>query len=115
MRMQAVRIGMIGAGTMGQMAHLRNYSCTAGCEVAALAELRPRLAKMVASRYGIAKVYSDHREMLRNEKLDAIVSIQPFQAHGRLVPELLKASAAVMIEKPLARSVEAGEKIVAGL
>src|SRR5947209_17762994 len=100
---------------MGQCAHLRNYVCTSGCEVVALAELRPTLAKQVAERYGIAHVYTDHREMLAKEKLDAIVSIQPFASHGMLIPQVLAAGLPVMIEKPLARSVEAGEKIIAAM
>jgi predicted dehydrogenase len=109
---KALRIGFIGAGTMGQCAHLRNYAITPGCSVVALAELRPKLAASVAKRYGIDAVYSGHSEMLAREKLDAIVSIQPFQLHGRLLPLLLETGLPVLIEKPLARSVEAGERIM---
>ena len=49
-RVEIVRIGIIGAGTMGQCAHLRNYAITPGCKVVALAELRPKLANAVAQR-----------------------------------------------------------------
>jgi predicted dehydrogenase len=107
-----VRIGFVGAGSMGQCAHLRNYLITPGCEVVALAELRAGLAATVAQRYGIPRVYPDHRAMLEAETLDAIVSIQPYQVYGRLLPELLAARVPVLIEKPLARSVEAGQAIL---
>jgi predicted dehydrogenase len=109
----AVRIGFVGVGAMGQCAHLRNYVTTSGCEVVALAELRPELGRRVAARYGVENVYRDHREMLAAEKLDAIVSIQHFSLHGQLLPEILAAGLPTLIEKPLARSVEAGERIVA--
>jgi predicted dehydrogenase len=81
--------------------------------VVALAELRAELGRKVAERYGIQRVYGDYREMLRNESLDAVVAIGQFQSHGQLVPELLSFGRPVLTEKPVARSVEAGEKILA--
>ncbi len=50
--------------------------------------------------------------MLERETLDGIVAAQPFNRHGILVPELLKAGVPVFTEKPLAASVEVGAKIV---
>jgi predicted dehydrogenase len=113
--LSATRIGFVGVGGMGQCAHLRNYVTVPNCEVAAIAELRPRLARKVAARYGIERVYPSHAEMLANEKLDGIVASQPFNRHGQLVPELVKAGVPVFTEKPLAASLEVGEKIVAAV
>src|SRR5580700_6919474 len=89
--MSKIRIGFVGVGGMGQAAHLRNYVCNGECEVVAIAELRPKLREAVARRYGIAKHYDDHREMLAHEKLDGIVASQQFTLHGQLVPQLLAA------------------------
>ena len=107
-----VRIGFVGVGTMGQMAHLVNYVTIEECEVAAVAELRGGTAKRVARKYGVPKVYRDHREMLAHEELDAIVASQPFTRHAVLLPELYGAVRYVFTEKPLAVSVEAGERLV---
>lgn len=113
--MDKVRIGFVGVGGMGQCAHLKNYVTLPDCEVVAIAEYKEKQAELVARRYGIAKVYRNHEEMLENEKLDGIVASQPFNRHGVLVPELLKAGVPVFTEKPLAGSVEAGEKIIRAL
>ena len=110
--MDKVKIGFVGAGKMGQCAHLRNYVNLPDCEVVAIAELRPGLAQEVAKRFAVPRVYKDHREMLKEEKLDGIVAAQPFTRHGMIVPELMKAGVPVFIEKPLASSVEVGERIV---
>lgn len=107
-----VRIGFVGVGTMGQCAHLRNYVTVPDCEVVAIAELRQKLGKQVAARYGVPHVYRSHEEMLAAEKLDGIVASQPFHRHAVLVPELLKARVPLFTEKPLAMYVEGGEKIV---
>jgi len=112
---QKVRIGFVGVGSMGQCAHLKNYVTVPDCEVVAIAELRQKLANRVAAKYGIPRVYADHADMLANEKLDGIVSAQQFTRHGIHVSELLKAGLPVFTEKPLAGSIEAGEKIVSAM
>ncbi len=110
-----VRIGFVGVGAMGQCAHLRNYVLLPECEVVAIAEIRPKLAQAVATRYGIAKVYGHYDEMLNSEKLDGLVASQPYTRHGLLVTELAKAGLPILTEKPLAGTIEAGERIVEAL
>jgi predicted dehydrogenase len=115
MASKKVRIGFVGVGGMGQCAHLKNYVTVPDCEVVALAEVREDLGKKVAARYGVPKVYADHEQMLANEKLDGIVASQPFCRHGTLVPQLLKAGVPLFTEKPLAGTIEMGEKILKAL
>lgn len=110
--MSKLRIGFVGVGGMGQTAHLAHYAFDPDCEVVALAELRTALGEKVAARYSVPKVYPDHKAMLASEKLDGIVAIQRFETHGQLIPQLLEYGAPVITEKPIASSVEAGEKIV---
>lgn len=112
---EKVRIGFVGVGAMGQCAHLRNYAVLPDCEVAAIAEIRENTGRAVAARYGVPKVYRSHEELLAREKLDGIVASQPFNRHGVLIPELLKARVPVFIEKPLAGSIAMGEKILGAL
>jgi predicted dehydrogenase len=108
-----VRIGFVGVGGMGQCAHLRNYVTVPECEVVAIAEIRRDLGRKVAARYGVPRVYEDHAEMLAKEKLDGIVASQPFTRHGTLIPELFAARVPVFTEKPLAGTIEMGEKVLA--
>lgn len=109
--MAKARIGFVGVGGMGQMAHLRNYVNVPDCEVVALAEIRPELGRMVAARYNIPKVYKTHEELLANEKLDGVVASQPFTRHVSLLPDLYKGVKHVFTEKPLAVMPESGRKL----
>ncbi len=109
--MKKVRIGFVGVGGMGQAAHLRNYVTVEDCEVVALAELRQETGRLVARRYGVPRVYADHREMLAAERLDGIVASQPFDRHAVLLPDLYKAARYVFTEKPLAVGVKAGRRL----
>ena len=111
--MDKVRIGFVGVGGMGQMAHLRNYAILGDCEVVAIAELRGETAKLVARRYGVDKVYKDHKEMLASEQLDGIVASQPFTRHAVLLPELYEGAKYVFTEKPLAVGPAAGDALAA--
>jgi predicted dehydrogenase len=109
--MKKIRLGFIGTGNMGQMAHLRNYLTLPDCEVVALAELRPQLAAQVAARWGIPEVYHNHEELLAKAKVDALVMIQPFWIHGGLLPAVIAHGKPIMIEKPLAHSVEIADRL----
>ncbi|MDA3959960.1 MAG: Gfo/Idh/MocA family oxidoreductase [Planctomycetota bacterium] len=111
--MSKIRIGCVGVGHMGQCAHLQHYAVHPACEVVAIAELRPHLREAVAQRWNIPRTYPTHREMLAAEQLDALVAIQPFGLHGQLIPELLAYGKPVLTEKPIARSSEAAELILA--
>jgi predicted dehydrogenase len=110
--MDKVKIGFVGVGGMGQCAHLKNYVTLPDCEVVAIAEVRQNLGQKVAQRYNIPHVYPSHAEMLAAEKLDGIVASQPFNRHGVILPELLQAGIPIFSEKPLAASVEVGERLV---
>jgi len=106
--MNRVRIGFVGVGSMGQMAHLRNYIDIEDCEVAALADVRTETAKLVAQRYGVSKVYATHRELVQAEELDGIVATLPFRLHSKILPDLYGRTKNLFTEKPLALSVQAG-------
>ncbi len=108
-----LRIGFVGAGSMGQAAHLRNYALLPDCNIVALAEPRRETARQVARRYGIPRVYPDHRALLDHETVDGLVVVQPFQHHAAILPEIYGRTPCLFTEKPLARSVEAAERLVA--
>ncbi|HLK13325.1 MAG TPA: Gfo/Idh/MocA family oxidoreductase [Fimbriimonadaceae bacterium] len=103
-----VRLGFVGVGNMGQCAHLRNYGAIPDCEVVALAEPKPELARKVAARYGVRKTYVDADSLIEAEAPDALVAIQPFDRHGSIVKPLYRHGLPILTEKPLASSLETG-------
>src|SRR5919204_1392128 len=108
-----VRIGFVGAGFMGQLAHIRSYALLGEeCELVALAEPRQRTAELVAARYGIPRVYPDHHALLESEQLDGIVASQRFTHHATLLPELYPHVPFLFTEKPLALGAATGDRLV---
>lgn len=107
-----VKIGMVGAGFMGQLAHLANYVEIDDCQIVALAELRPELRRQVCQRYGIPKSYASHEELLEDREVEAVVAVTPRYMTGPVALDCLKAGKHLLTEKPMAGTVEQGERLV---
>jgi predicted dehydrogenase len=108
-----VGIGMIGAGMVGQLAHLANFKAIPACRVVALAELRPELGHAAATKFDVPSVYASHRELLADPAVDAVVVVTRRPATGPIVLDALEAGRHVLSEKPMAHSVEQAERLVA--
>jgi predicted dehydrogenase len=107
-----IRIGFVGAGFMGQLAHIRSYARLRDeCELVALAEPRQRTAELVAARYGIGRVYRDHGELLESEKLDGIVAPQRYTHHAALLPDVYPHVPHLFTEKPLALGAATADRL----
>lgn len=103
--MDTVRIGFVGAGYMGQLAHLANFVQLDGCKVVALAERRPRLARLVADHYRIPRVCASHEELCANPDIDAIVEITSDDMHAPVAIDAMNAGKHVYLEKPMATNL----------
>src|SRR5262249_49250885 len=102
MAQRQLNIGMIGAGFIGQLAHLMNYVEIRECRVLALAEYRPDLRRRVAQRYDIPRTYATHHELLEDADVEAVVVVTPRPYTAPVVLDCLKAGKHVISEKPMA-------------
>jgi len=110
--MNKVRVGFVGSGFMGQLAHMDNYVRLDDVEMVALAEGRQKTAQEVARRYGIGKVYPDHRALLKEADIDAVVAIMGFGLHYSVIPDILAAGKHCITEKPICQNPANGWKMV---
>jgi predicted dehydrogenase len=108
---ERIRIGFVGAGFMGQLAHLRHYAAIESCEVVALAEPRQATGRLVADRYAIPHLYGDARTMLAEQELDGVLAIQHYGHHVQVLPDLYPHVAHVFTEKPLANTLAGGRAL----
>lgn len=107
-----VKIGFVGAGFMSQLAHLPSFVESEGCEVVALAELRPKLREKVADKYRIPKRYSSHKELAEDEEVEAVVALFHYLLNAEVASYLLEKGKDVMVEKPMAFTPELAMKMV---
>src|SRR5689334_23839210 len=111
--MKTIRLGYVGAGYLAQRVHLPNLTNIEGIELAALAEVRPKLAALVAKRFGIPAVHADHKALAADATLDGVCLSGHFAGQGEIARELLAAGKHVFMEKPMAVSVAQAERILA--
>ncbi len=107
-----VKIGFVGAGFMSQMAHLPSFMESEGCEVVALAELRPQLREKVADKFRIPKRYTSHRELAEDEEIEAVVALFHYLLNAEVASFLLERGKDVMVEKPMAFTTDQAEQMV---
>jgi predicted dehydrogenase len=107
-----VRLGYVGCGFMAQSVHLPNFAAMANCELKAIAEKRPLLARKVASRYGVSTVYSHHTELADDPNIDAVALSAGYAEQGDIAADLLAAGKHVFMEKPMAVSLRQGNRIL---
>lgn len=105
--MKKYRIALIGAGMIGNCAHLPamdNLRKKGLAEIVACADPREEAARETAARWGIPHWYGDPQEMLDRHagELDLVAVCTPNLSHKTWTMAALKAGANVMCEKPLA-------------
>src|SRR5579871_3956686 len=104
----SVRIAVIGAGWIAAD-HVGRIGRTAGLELAAVADLDPERAAMLA---GERPVYGDWREMLERESPDAVLIATPPLTHRKIAVDVLDRGIHLYLEKPIARGLEDARAIV---
>ena len=98
-------IGIIGAGSIS-VEHLDAYAKNKDCKVVAIADLNLDLAKKRAEDYNIEKVYTDYKEMLSDESIDAVSIVTPTFTHKNIVLDALNSGKNVLCEKPPALNAD---------
>jgi predicted dehydrogenase len=98
-----IRVGIIGTGQIGKI-HLENYRTIDGAEIVAVADLNETEAQRVAGLYGIPTVYTDFRELLARDDIQAVDVCLHNNLHMPATVEALEAGKDVYCEKPMAGS-----------
>lgn len=97
-----VRVGVIGAGAITQVAHLPVLRKLKGIEVVAICDTDMPKARALADRFKVPDAFSDIEELLEYEELDAIAICTPNHLHEPHVMAALSANLHVFVERPLA-------------
>ncbi|QAY66487.1 Gfo/Idh/MocA family protein [Paenibacillus protaetiae] len=103
--MPAIKIGVIGAGSISAM-HLQSYANHPDAELVAVCDLKEDRARQAAVKYGASQVYTDYRELLACPDIDAVSICTWNNTHAAISIAALEAGKHVLVEKPLCRTVE---------
>ena len=105
-----MRVGIIGIGAIAQLhipALINN-----GQNITALCDIDLSRCRAAVDKFNLTVAsYSDYREMLENEELDAVHICTPHHLHAEMICHALGKDINVLCEKPIAISFEQLEEI----
>jgi predicted dehydrogenase len=107
-----VRIGIIGVGQIGKN-HLRKYQSMDSVEVVAASDVNSAELSRVADEFGIPNTYSEFRELLKRDDIQAVDVCMHNNLHAPATIAGLEAGKHVFCEKPIAGSYTDGKAMVA--
>ena len=109
----SVRLGVVGAGAIAQLAHIPVLSRMRGAELVAVCDNDRPKARALADRFGVPDVFTDIEDLLELDELDAVVIATPNHLHEPHALSALAAKRHVLCERPLALSSRGVERILA--
>ncbi|MBQ2903671.1 MAG: Gfo/Idh/MocA family oxidoreductase [Clostridia bacterium] len=103
---EKVKIGIIGCGGIANGKHLRAISGIDFLEPVAFCDIIEERAIETAKKYGgeNAKVYTDYKELLKDESIVAVHVCTPNKSHSFITIDALEAGKHVLCEKPMAKT-----------
>ncbi len=108
---EPLRIGVVGAGAIAQVAHLPVLSKMRGVELIALCDNDRPKARALADRFGVPDTYNDIEDLLEADGLEAVVVATPKNQHEPHGLSALAAGMDVLCERPLALTARGAERI----
>ena len=108
--MDKLNVAVIGVGSMGKN-HARVYSEMGNVELVAISDADKETAAAMAKKYK-TKQYTDYREMLKKEKIDAVSVCVPTKLHKGIALDLIKSNVNVLVEKPIAADIEEAKSMI---
>ena len=106
-----INVGVIGYGYWGPNM-VRNFYANKDAKVAWVCDLSKDRLALVESGYPTVKTTTDHKDILKDSGVDAVVISTPVSAHFPLAQEALESGKHVLLEKPMTSTVEQSEKLV---
>ena len=106
--MSKLKCAVIGAGYLGKF-HAEKYAALPDCELVAVVDVNEEAAKSVADKHG-ARALSDYQTLLG--QVDAVSIVVPTTLHHAVARDFLQAGAHVLVEKPIAVTVEEADDLI---
>jgi predicted dehydrogenase len=107
--MSALRVAVIGVGHLGQH-HARLLSSMHDVELVGVVDVKGDRAAEIAGKYG-SEAFTDASEIFG--RVDAVSVATPTSTHVEIALPFVNAGVAVLVEKPLAASLDEADRLLA--
>jgi len=107
-----LRVGVIGVGWHGQ-SHVANFAANPRAQLVALCDINEELLAQRAQPLDGVRTFTDYRQLLACDDVDAVAIALPDHLHRDVAVAACQAGKHVLLEKPMALSVEDAEAVAA--
>jgi 2-alkyl-3-oxoalkanoate reductase len=112
--MKQLKAAIIGSGLIAKLKHIPAFhKHRHKVRLTAICDTNLEAAREVADKVGIPAVYSDVEEMLSKERPHIVDICTPPKTHAKIALQAIQAGSNVLIEKPMAQSVEECDAVIA--
>ena len=101
----AVRLAMIGAGSMANQVHYPSLASFQDVEIAAICDIDSQRLSATADKYGVERRYPDYRRMIEETAPDAVYAIGQPQIMFDIWRWCLERGLNLYIEKPMGLTI----------
>jgi len=102
-------IAVIGCGHWGKNLVRNFYELNS---LSAICDVDEKTLKSFKEKYPDLVLYDDHKKLMKNPEVEAVVIATPATSHYSLVKEVLQEDKDVFVEKPIALKYKEGEELV---
>jgi len=109
-----INVAIVGTGAIANT-HIQSYlTFPQRCRIVALADIYPEKAQRYKEKYGLqADVYDNAEQVALNPDVDLVSVCTPPYTHAEIAIRMLQAGKHVLVEKPMASSLEECDAMLA--
>jgi myo-inositol 2-dehydrogenase/D-chiro-inositol 1-dehydrogenase len=107
-----VKVGIIGSQFQADIHAASLQIMAEAAEVVAVASPTPGNAAAFARKFNIPRVFTDYREMIKENDIEMVTIAAPNSLHAQMTKDCATAGKHIICEKPLAMTIAEGEEMI---
>jgi predicted dehydrogenase len=104
-------VGVLGAHTWAEKAHLPGYAADPRVDLVAICDVVPERAQEMAKKFGARRVYTDPKALIADPEIRMVDVCTPTDTHLELALAAIAAGKHVLCEKPIARDARSAYRM----
>ncbi len=110
-----LNVGLIGAGRIGRLHAEHLVYRLPEANLVAVSDIFAEAAERLAGELGVPAAYRDHRHILEDDSIDAVLICSSTDTHAPLIEAAAQAGKHIFCEKPIALDLEAIDRALAAV
>jgi predicted dehydrogenase len=111
--MNKIRYGIIGSGTITRKFYMEWwFKDDPNVECVALCDTNKELVEKMAKTYNVGKTYTDYKELLKQDDIDAVCINTPNYLHREMALAAAEAKKHILVEKPMAMNIDEANDMI---